>query len=80
MGSQRGFDGFDGWRRYAAGGVVATAVSIGMRQALEPKDEEAAIVRQAEDDLFRPPRPIDVYIYWGRPAETWAVVRPWMFE
>lgn len=71
---------FDSWRQATAAGVVMTAVSMGLRHAVEPKDEDAAIVREAEDELFREMRPIEVYLYWGRPKETWAVVRPWLLK
>lgn len=59
---------------------MVTAISMGLRRALEPKTEEAAIVREAEDEVIRPLRPVEVYLYWGRPKETWAVVRPWLLR
>lgn len=68
------------WRRRTAAGAVLTGVALGMRQALEEPRERPAIVVEASDQPFWPPRPIELRFISDAPAQTWAVVRPWLLE
>jgi hypothetical protein len=70
---------FDSWRRRSATGVVLTAIALGLREALEEKSEDEAIV-QYVDDVYGPPTGLDLHLEWGTPEEAWVVVRPWLLK
>ncbi|MDQ3569282.1 MAG: hypothetical protein M3396_01405 [Actinomycetota bacterium] len=67
-----------GWRRRTAVGAVLTAVSLGLRAAVEDPKERPAIVVDAPDEPFWPPRPLELHFLRGAPAQTWVVVRAWV--
>lgn len=71
---------FESWRRHTATGVVLTAIALGLREALEEPNDEPAIVQEADDDLFGPPRGMELHLEWGAPADTWVVLRPWLLR
>ena len=65
------------WRKRTATGMVASAIAIGLRDALEePKDEDPPIVIDASGD---PPEPeaLEVNLFPEHPELSWVVVRPW---
>jgi len=70
---------FDSWRRRSATGAVLTAIVLGLREALEDKGEDEAIV-QYVDDVTGPPTGLDLHLEWGSPQDTWVVVRPWLLR
>jgi hypothetical protein len=70
---------FDHWRRRTATGVVLSAIALGLREALEEKADDDAIV-QYVDDVYGPPTGLDLHLEWGRPEEAWVVIRPWLLQ
>jgi hypothetical protein len=70
---------FEAFRRGTAAGVVLTAISIGLREALEEPADRPGIVREIElDDPFPPDVPIELHLDWDKPEEAWVVLRPWL--
>jgi hypothetical protein len=68
------------WRRRTATGMVASAIAIGLREALEgPRDEEPPIVIDADGDPARDD-PLEINLFPGHPEMSWVVVRPWLME
>ena len=68
------------WRKRTATGMVASAIAIGLREALEePRDEEPPIVIDADGDPFDD-EPLQVNLVPGHPEMSWVVVRPWLFR
>ena len=55
-----------------------TAVSLGMRDALDGPAEPPAIVREM-DGWFSGNDPIELHLE-PRPEETWVVLRPWLLR
>lgn len=66
------------WRRRTASGVVATAMSLGLRSALEERQAGEAIVVDVAGDPWDPDAPLELHLDDRGPAETWAVARPWL--
>lgn len=56
---------------------MLSGIAFGIRQALEPDDEEPAIVAPAPG-APPGPQPLELHLYDDRPEEAWAVVRPWL--
>jgi hypothetical protein len=68
------------WRKRTATGMVASAIAIGLREALEePRDEEPPIVIDADGDPVDDD-PLEVNLFPGHPELSWVVVRPWLFH
>jgi hypothetical protein len=67
----------ESWRRRSATGAVLTGIAFGLRDALEPEQENPAIVVPVPGD---PPGPqlLELHLDDDRPEEAWAVVRPWL--
>ncbi|MEY2566038.1 MAG: hypothetical protein QOE35_567 [Actinomycetota bacterium] len=64
------------WRKRTAGGVVASAIAIGLREALEgPRDEEPGIVVDADGEPLGD-QPIEVNLFPDHPELSWVVIRP----
>ncbi len=68
------------WRRRLATGVVLGGVSLGLRHSLEGDEEPPAVVVEARDHSFWPPRPVEVNFLPDAPAQSWVVVRTWLLE
>jgi hypothetical protein len=66
------------WRRLSATGVMVAAVAFGLREALEERSVEAAVIKDVGDEPFGPEEAVEVHLEWGRPEDGWAVVRPWL--
>ncbi len=65
------------WRRHTASGVVATAMPLGLRSALDDRHEDEAVVdvvRERHD----PYAGLELHFDARGPDETWVVVRPWL--
>jgi hypothetical protein len=66
------------WRKRTATGMVASAIAMGLREALEePKDEEPPIVIDADGQPLDP-EPLEVNLFPDHPEMSWVVVRPWL--
>jgi hypothetical protein len=64
------------WRKRTATGVVASAIAMGLREALEePRDEEPGIVVDAGGEPLVP-EPIEVNLFPDHPELSWVVIRP----
>jgi hypothetical protein len=69
----------EAWRRRSIAGMLMTGIALGLREALEPKREQAAIVADAPGD---PPgsQAVEVNVDADRPAESVLVLRPWLLR
>ncbi len=70
--------GRDGWRRGAAAGTIVANVALGLRLALEEPEEGSQLVREASGEAGGPAVPLELHFDPAGPAQTWAVVRPWL--
>lgn len=63
--------------RRTAGAALVLGLVNGVREAFDPDDGEAEV---EIDDVMRRSRhePVSVYLAWGDPAASVAVVRPWL--
>lgn len=69
-------DGIARLRRTTAGGAVAAAVLLGLRDALEPPaSEEVAVIQETEGDTDDPSAPVALRFDAASPAGTVVVVR-----
>ena len=66
------------WRRRTASGVVLTAIALGVRDGLAVPSDPEAVVAGAPAERRDPDTFLDLYFDARGPAETWAVVRPWL--
>jgi hypothetical protein len=69
----------EAWRRRSVTGMLLTGIALGLREALEPKREEAAIMTEAPGE---PPgdKALEVNVDSSRPAESVMVIRPWLLR
>ena len=66
------------WRKRTATGMVASAIAIGLRDALEePTDEEPPIVIDADGEPLEP-EALEVNLFPEHPELSWVVIRPYM--
>jgi len=66
------------WRKRTATGVVASAIAMGLRDALEqPRDEEPGIVVDA-DGAPPDPEALEVNLFPDHPELSWVVIRPYL--
>lgn len=66
------------WRKRTATGMVASAIAIGLREALEEqRDDEPPIVIDAAGDP-PDPEPLEVNLFPDHPELSWVVVRTWL--
>ena len=66
------------WRRRLAAGAVRSGVALGLRHGVYGEKERPAVVVEARDHDFWPPRPVELHFLPDAPAQTWAVVRTWL--
>lgn len=66
-----------GWRRHTASGVVVTAISLGLRTAVDERPAGEAVVEDVPGDAHDPSVPLELHFDERGPDETWAVARPW---
>ena len=59
--------------------MLLTGIALGLREALEPKRDEAAIMVEAPGE---PPgdKALEVNVDSTRPAESVMVIRPWLLR
>jgi hypothetical protein len=67
------------WRRRSVTGMLLTGIALGLREALEPKRDEPAIMAEAPGE---PPgdKALDVSVDTDRPNESVLVIRPWLLR
>ena len=64
------------WRKRTATGAVASAIAIGLRDALENREkEEPPIIVDADGEPVDPER-MRVNLFPGHPELSWVVIRP----
>ena len=71
---------FEAWRRRSATGALLTAIARGLREVFEGRQDPPAIVMEAPGEPPGPPRPVEVHLEPGLPADSWAVARPWLLD
>jgi hypothetical protein len=69
----------EAWRRRSVTGVLLTGIALGLREVLEPKKDQPAIVAEVPGE---PPgeKALDVSVDTIRPAESVVLVRPWLLQ
>jgi hypothetical protein len=70
---------FDRVRRSSAG-VMMTGIALGLQDALELPRKEPAFVIKAAGEPDGEPGPIDLQFDPDDPANTVAVIRPWLAD
>lgn len=66
------------WRKRTATGMVASAIAMGLREALEePRDEEPPIVIDADGEPVDP-EAVEVNLFPDHPEMSWVVIRPFL--
>ncbi|HEY2303364.1 MAG TPA: hypothetical protein VGH66_15795 [Acidimicrobiales bacterium] len=65
------------WRRRSAMGAILTGFALGLKEALEPKRDEPAIVAQVSGDPVGD-QPIQAELDDLRPRESIVTIRPWL--
>ncbi len=66
---------FNHWMKRSATGAVLTGITLGLREALEPRREEPAIMIEAAGEPEDPDQPIVLHFDPDSPADTVAVIR-----
>lgn len=66
------------WRRRTASGVVATAMSLGLRHALAEHPDDEAVVVDVAGEPHDPAAGLELHFDARGPDDTWVVVRPWL--
>lgn len=66
------------WRRRTASGAVIGAVALGLRNAVDERGLDEAVVADARPDRPDPDDPLDLHFDPRGPQDTWLVVRPWL--
>lgn len=67
-----------GWRGGVAAGAVMAGMMSGVRVVLGTDDDDA-VVETEDTQPTRRLEPVSVYLAWGDPAASVAIVRPWLF-
>ena len=67
-----------GWRGGVTAGALVVGMVSGVRDVLEPEDEDA-LVEIEEAQPARRLEPVSVHLAWGNPSASIAIVRPWLF-
>lgn len=66
------------WRRRTASGAVVGAVALGLRNSVDERGADEAVVADAPGDPPDPDTPLDLHFDPRGPEDTWLVVRPWL--
>lgn len=66
---------FSNWMKRSATGAVMTGIAFGLKEALQPKREEVALVIEAPGEPDDPDKPIDLRFDPESPADTVAIIR-----
>ena len=64
------------WRSGLASGALVVSLVNGVRDAVDPDDEVVELEQEQVDARLAP---VSVYLAWGEPAASIAIVRPWLF-
>ncbi len=69
----------ESWRRRSVAGAILTGIGLGLKEALEPKREEPAVMIEASGE---PPTPLPVEADLGgiMPADNVVRIRPWLLS
>jgi hypothetical protein len=70
---------FESWRRRSTTGAVLTGIALGLRHALELKQDPPAIVQEAPGGPPADEEPFSVLLDGEHPNESVVVIRPWLF-
>ena len=65
------------WRRRSALGAILTGFALGLKEALEPKRDEPAIVAQVSGDPVGD-LPVEAHLDDMRPRDSIVTIRPWL--
>ena len=57
---------------------MLTAVALGIRNSIDEREADEAIVSDAPGDQPGPDAPLDLHFDARGPEDTWLVVRPWL--
>ncbi len=66
---------FSNWMKRSATGAVMTGIAFGLKEALQPKQEEVPFVIEARGEPDDPDKPIDLRFDPDSPADTVAIIR-----
>jgi hypothetical protein len=69
----------DAWRRRSASGAILTGIALGLKQVLEPRRDEPAIVAQVSGDPVGD-LPVEAHLDGIKPANSVVTNRPWLLE
>jgi hypothetical protein len=59
----------------SATGAVMTGIAVGLKEALQPRRQDVAIVMEAPGEPDDPDKPIDLRFDPDSPADTVAIIR-----
>ncbi len=67
----------EAWRRRSATGAILTGIALGLKQVLEPRRDEPAIVAQVSGEPIGD-QPIEADVNDIAPARSVVKIRPWL--
>ncbi|MBW3603273.1 MAG: hypothetical protein KY434_11330 [Actinobacteria bacterium] len=68
------------WHQRTAAGAVLTAMSLGVREAVDHRDDDVAIVQEINLPPFDPDAAVELHVERGGPDDSWVVIRPWLLR
>lgn len=68
------------WQQRTAAGAVLTAMTLGVRDAVDHRDDDVAIVQEIDLPPFDPDAPVELHVERGGPGDSWVVIRPWLLR
>jgi hypothetical protein len=66
---------FSNWMKRSATGAVMTGIAFGLKEALQPRQQQTAFVIEAPGEPEDPDKPIDLRFDPESPADTVAIIR-----
>ena len=67
----------ESWRRRSAAGAILTGIALGLKEALEPRRQEPAIVVQVSGEPLED-LPVEAHLDDTRPGNSVVHIRPWL--